>query len=686
VGTGLIVDRLLNGLNASQRQAVTHQSGPLLVAAGAGTGKTKVVIHRLATLLDQGLVPSQVLAVTFTNRAADEVRARVVGLVGPPGARVNIGTFHWLGNRILRRYGTRLPIGANFTLASPRESTGVLRDVSGPLVAAGWSAVDLQDSVSALRNGSNTEPAAEVRMLRDAYVAELRRRRLLDLDDLILASVELLRTHTDVRSRLESFFGHVLVDEYQDSNRPQVELLSLLVGRTGNITAVGDDDQAIYSWRYASADGMVSFGKTFPGSTLVRLEENYRSTQRILSPANALLTHNELRVGKNLVATRRAGKKPVILAASTETEEADVVAESIAARLIQGTVASRIAVLFRTNVQSRPLEEALVRAGISYQMRSGQRFYDRPEIAGVIDALAVVVAPDDSERWERLLMRLDGVGPARARVLADSSAMHGSESAPRVPHSVRHKVDDLRTALRSVPVSGTLVDIVATVAAALEHMIGEPGGHGGRESRDENIAEFVSMAGQFMTEWSDDNALEQFLDRLNLLGSLETDGDNRSERVQLMTLHAAKGLEFDAVFVTGLEEGLLPHRKSMLRKATLEEERRLLYVGMTRARDHLALSYARTRLIGGKGLASSPSRFLDEMPRNLFDVALTESKIRMQRLRSVALADRVEHPRWGAGTVIAVAGEGRGTMITIEFERVGTKSVQLRFAPLNRIS
>jgi DNA helicase II / ATP-dependent DNA helicase PcrA len=788
-----------SSLNERQREAVCYVGGPLQIVAGAGTGKTRVIVHRLAHLIqDRSIPPERILAVTFTNRAADEMRTRVADLIGEPGKRIHVGTFHWLGHRILRRYGARLSVGAGFRVLTPSQAAAVLRQAAKEIgVTTAATPGDLREAVRAYRNvgalraATVTERArgelsgavqgrhvasplsggVDVPALTAAYVSQLRRNGALDLDDLILEAAAMLEAEPDIRSRLQNAFSDIVVDEYQDTNPPQTRLLQMLVGPQGNITVVGDDDQSIYGWRHADPRNMLDFSEVFPGTTIVRLEQNYRSTQRILRPADELLRHNRERLGKTLVSTLGAGHKPTIFAAGDESEEAMWFASTVASLLERGTMPDEVGVLLRVHAQSRLLEEALTKAGIAYEIRAGRRFYERPEVARLIDALRVLVEPDNTVAWSSLFRHVRGMGPARTSHLlasaegsgtAVSSFMSGGQLP--LPAVVRQTVHDLASGLLSIRgrflaahsdhehgsrvgaalvaaqsagskdhlspanprnldvpfpmgednlgsrVGAALVavqsagskdhlspanprnldvpfpmgednlgSVVRSVAELWEGVVGALGDTAAdRESAVANIDEFISAAVQFSS--TERGYLVEFLDRLALSEpSVERAG------VQLMTLHSAKGLEFEAVFIPGVEEGLLPHRRSFAGAWQLEEERRLLYVGMTRARRRLYLSYARARLLAGAHSLTQPSRFLDDMPRSMFEVSYGPAKKPRDRLTHVSVGELVEHPRWGLGEVVAVEGHGRQTMVTMQFADGSRQRVQLCHAPLKRV-
>jgi DNA helicase-2/ATP-dependent DNA helicase PcrA len=679
-------------LNERQREAVRHEGGPLLVVAGAGTGKTRVIAHRLAQLIaERSIPPERIVAVTFTNRAAGEMRVRVADMVGERGSAVNIGTFHWLGHRILRRYGAR-SIGPGFELFTPAQSLSTTRRLMkhGNHPNREITPADLRDAVRAHRNVGPERaielPHIDVAAFAADYVAELRKLRALDLDDLVLETVSLLEENARVRARLQNSLKHVLVDEYQDTNPPQIRLLQLLAPRGMDITAVGDDDQSIYGWRHADPRTMLDFSTHFPGATIVRLEENYRSTQRILQAANELLRANRARLGKTLFSRVGAGRKPVIFAAGDESEEALFVASQIRRLLAQGAEPQEIAILFRMNAQSRIFEDALVRAGIAYEVRGGRRFYERPEVARLVDSLRVLIEPASSSDWARLIRHVPGMGPARTDAVVAALERSGEPAsvflsagdvpAPAAAGRAITRLANRLSGLNEGSDLGSLVRSLADVWNELQPQTSTTAAE--RDAVAANIEEFVSAAAQFASTGTGGVA-----ELLDLPALSEVSGP--TEGVQLMTIHAAKGLEFDAVFIAGVEEGLLPHRRSV-ESWQIEEERRLLYVAMTRARRRLCLSYARARFAGGTGTETRHSRFLDDMPPLVFEVRHGLATLRKDRLTRVGRGDRVEHPRWGAGRVREVEGNGRQTMVTIEFADGSRQRVQLCHAPLKRIS
>ncbi len=684
-----VADDGLESLNPQQRRAVVHTGGPLLVVAGAGTGKTSVIVHRLSHLVTSGRVPAaRIIAVTFTNKAARELQERTASLIGNQGAKeVRLGTFHWLAHRLLRRYGSAIEIGSNFQLLTPAQSMRVLKSVvrSYEDTAGQLSLPEIRDAVSAFRNqGRGGSPRADVTGIAPSYERELRRNRLVDLDGLILESARLLEEKPSIRSAVQRGIGHILVDEYQDINASQERLIRLMVGSSGEITAVGDDDQAIYGWRHADVGAFLAFPERYPNTTIIRLEQNYRSTRRILQPANLLLTKNQRRMGKELFSKGLSGRLPEIFVAGDESEEAHFAVSTVKSLLAEGTGASDIGILFRINAQSRVLEERLIREGIEYQVRAGRRFYERPEVARIIDCLRAGALPETAT-WLPLLQHVPGIGARRSQLLLAratdlSSAAFETAAVAVLPGGVAQAVISLIRGLSEIRSTVSLEGQVRVAADVMERTAGLVGVNPADvEAAKANISEFESAARQF--DHAGEVTLNDFLDRLALVDRSEADTG-----VQLMTLHAAKGLEFHAVIIIGVEDGLIPHARSLRRVEDLEEERRLLYVGMTRAKNRLYLTYAHGRS-GREGyMTSTASRFLDEMPRQLFKVTGAPKDHPRDRLARVARGETVQHPRWGLGRVAKVEGKGRDTMVTIAFRDGTQQKVQLCHAPLRRVS
>lgn len=681
-----------NELNEQQRQAVRHGNGALLIVAGAGTGKTRVIVNRLRYLMQaRAVAPQRILSVTFSNHAAEEVRRRIVDMVGESANDIAVGTFHWVGQRILRRYGAWLPVGSSFHVLTPQQSLATLRRLCHPHEsgASACTPEQLRDAVSLFRNTGRTGPVQtdDIRKVSEQYVSAVRAQGALDIDDLVLEAARLLEDNEGIRRRLQAALDHILVDEYQDVNPAQARLLRLLVPVGGNITAVGDEDQAIYGWRHADVDVMLNFPKTFHPVTVIRLEQNYRSTRRILQPANELLRQNRKRIGKTLESKVKVGRKPTVFGAGDQAEEAQFAIATVRRLLSEGIGASEVAILFRVNTQSRAIEDALIGAGIPYEVQAGRRFYERPEVSRVIDALRVSHEPQSHHAWTALLGRLPGLGPVRSASLADAMVGTGTPFVladgmipPAVPGPAVRPLHALLAGLRRGENVETLSDRLRIITSSFETALGPLGSTAAeQEAENANVEEFVAAAAEFEDRTGE--GLDSFLDHLALSGP-----DKQTDGVQLMTLHAAKGLEFDAVIIVGVEEGLLPHTRSSQREDHVEEERRLLYVGMTRARSELFLSYSRTRLFSAHASLGQPSRFLGEMPSHLFQFSHGSGKKPAPRLIRARVGETVRHPRWGTGTIRSVEGRGRDTMISITFRDGSVQRVQLRHAPLERVS
>lgn len=677
---------LLHHLNNEQRRAVEYADGPLLVLAGPGTGKTRVITHRIAHQVSSGVAPERILGVTFTNRAAEEMKNRVSDLV-ENGDRVRLGTFHWLAHALLRRYSSRLGLASDFRLLGGSEARRALREA---IPASGAEFARIAAAIHALKNGAAVPDAGrdcrlDARSLSSAletYDLYLRRRGAIDLDDLIRLAVRLLDDDDETREKCSRTYSEVLVDEYQDTNPMQQKLLSLLRPEDGTVVAVGDEDQSIYGWRQADARGVHRFLQNFPEAEVVRLQSSYRSSKRILRAAGSLIEHNPGRLGLALRTDNPAGETPVCYVADDEGEEAEWVAAEIE-RMVQRAEVSHegVAILYRVNAQSRAIEDALARHRIPYHIHAGDRFYQRQEIRCVMAYLRLALdADDDAARY--LASLIPGIGPVRLERLQHHAgsdplltALHEPPSfipreVARRLRSTAEKVERVRDAL-----ARPLDEVIAVaIAGVAEDLDANPGSDS--ESARENLQELRSAVRGFDSRRA---GLRDLVDRLSL-GAVSGE---RGGGVTLMTLHAAKGLEFDVVFMPGLEEGLLPHRRS-LERGEVEEERRLCYVGITRARKSLYLSYTHMRLLGGQALLGHPSRFVGEIGTDNLDLRLSPRRREKPRLASVAVGDRVVHPRWDAGTVISVEGQGRDTLVTIAFDGSGRQRLQLCHAPLER--
>src|SRR2546428_4762870 len=703
----------LNDLNPPQREAVIHPGGPLLILAGAGSGKTRVLAYRVAYLLRSGGVsPARMLAVTFTNKAANEMRVRVDRLVGAAMARaIWIGTFQHSCSRILRRNGERVGVGRNFLIFDDDDQRAVIRQCLKDLglderrfpPAVLLALIDRakNEGVDHLAyaeraNGWYEEVVARVF---NAYQRLLREQNALDFDDLLLEVVRLFGEAPDVKEEYQERFQHILVDEYQDTNRAQYLIIRTLAERHRNICVVGDDDQSIYRWRGADVRNILEFEQDYPDATIVKLEQNYRSTKTILQAAREVIQHNPHRHGKALWTDNPPGEPVVLYEAFDGHDEARFVADEIA-RLKNGLRYRDVVVLYRTNAQSRLFEEQCLRAGLPYTIVGGVRFYERKEVRDLIAYLRLALTPAADASLTRISnLPRRGIGDislgrleayARAHGLSLLEAMAQPEALADLPTSAQRaaaELVDLIARLRDRAQRVRTTDLIdaAIVETGYQAML-EAEGTDEAYSRLENLRELVTVAKEF-EDVTGEESLEAFLQHLALVTDLET----RHAKVALatlMTLHSAKGLEFAVVFLAGLEEGLFPNARALEEAEGLEEERRLCYVGMTRAKQRLYLSYARSRTIFGSTMPGVPSRFLEEVPAELLTkhapapptVAWTEEE---RGVPSFAVGDHVRHASFGEGRVLGVEGEGLRGVVTVQFAQ-GVKRLALGYAPLER--
>jgi DNA helicase-2/ATP-dependent DNA helicase PcrA len=634
------VDDQLQRLNPEQLRAATAGDGPWLVLAGAGSGKTRVLTTRIAHLIRaHGVPPHRILAFTFTNKAAREMRSRVEAMLGGAEARhCWLGTFHATGVRILRREAVQLGWDHNFAIYDTDDTERLIKELlQGRTMARHVSPAEARSVISGWKNGRETPESAHRaaggdprdRLLAEIYAdyqKALRRNNAFDFDDLIARPVDLFEAEPEVLRSYAMRFLHVLVDEFQDTNTIQMLFIEMLASCHGNLFVVGDDDQSIYGWRGARIENILEFETRFRETQVVRLEQNYRSTAPILEAANHLIAHNRGRKGKNLW-TARAGGEPIRLSFHADEEEEGLRAVEIVARATSaGRPRSAVAVLYRTNAQSRALEDALRRANVPYQIVGGTRFYERREVRDVIAYLKAIHNPADAVALTRILnVPRRGIGDQTVERLEAAAAAHGWTLGATVERAEETDIGrpaarkvaafgQLLVALRGVAEHGTCVEVVQAVLERTNYFAylreSDPATW---EQRRENVEELVSAAQSFADESADDASLRAFLEEISLLSDIDS-MKNQTDTVTLMTLHSAKGLEFPVVLVTGLEEGLLPHASSLDELAGLEEERRLFYVGMTRAQDELYLLAAANRRRYGDYQPMMQSRFLGELP------------------------------------------------------------------------
>ncbi len=717
---------LLEHLNPVQSEAVLHTEGPVLIVAGAGSGKTRALTHRIAYLIrEHGVNPYSVLAITFTNKAAREMAQRVEELLGERIAKgMWILTFHSACVRILRREHKHLGLPSSFTIYDEGDTerliTNVLRDLNldvkrfppRAMSAAIGKAKDHVLSAAEFTAGAGNFYEETIAKVYSAYEERKRAAGALDFDDLIGETVRLFREHLEVLEHYQERFRYVLIDEYQDTNRAQYELVNLLAAKYRNVCVVGDADQGVYSWRGATIQNLLDFERDYPDAAVFLMEQNYRSTSNILAVANALIEHNVQRKPKSLWTETEGGELAVRFRADDEHEEALFVAEETH-RLVdeEGFRYTDIAVFYRTNAQSRVLEDVFMRAGTPYRVVGGVRFYQRKEVKDVLAYLRLLVNPQDVVAARRVINTPKrGIGDATVAALEGFAVVEGVpflEAARRVDEvaslAARAKgavagfveiMDVLQAAFDSGAAPQRMVEAAATESGYLIELETERTVEA--EGRIENLRELGGVAAEF--EQRDPNgSLSDFLEQVSLVGE-QDEYDEEAGSVTLMTLHNAKGLEFPVVFIIGLEDGVFPHYRSMGDQSELEEERRLLYVGVTRARQRLYLTHAWSRSLFGATSYNPPSRFLGEIPSELVraleeDDTETGSSVSPIRVAvdgrrepiEISAGDTVLHDRWGEGVVLAVSGRGSDAEATVRFEEVGEKHLLLAYAPLKKV-
>ncbi|WP_030750090.1 DNA helicase PcrA [Streptomyces griseus] len=749
---------LLDGLNEQQRAAVVHTGSPLLIVAGAGSGKTRVLTHRIAHLLGTRHVhPGQILAITFTNKAAGEMKERVEQLVGPRANAMWVMTFHSACVRILRRESKRLGFTSSFSIYDAADSKRLMalvcRDLD--LDPKKFPPKSFSAKISNLKNElideeSFADQAADgfEKTLAEAYrmyQARLREANALDFDDIIMTTVHLLQAFPDVAEHYRRRFRHVLVDEYQDTNHAQYTLVRELVG-TGyedlgpaELCVVGDADQSIYAFRGATIRNILQFEEDYPDATTILLEQNYRSTQTILSAANAVIERNESRRPKNLWTDAGAGAQITGYVADTEHDEAQFVADEIDRLTDAGDAkAGDVAVFYRTNAQSRVFEEIFIRVGLPYKVVGGVRFYERKEVRDVLAYLRVLANPEDNVPLRRILnVPKRGIGE-RAEAMIDALSLRERITFPQALKRVDEAYGMAARSANAVKRFNALMDELRTIAdsgagpAVVLEAVLERTGYLAElqastdpqdETRIENLQELASVALEFEQERGDEEGagtLAEFLEKVALVADSDQIPDEDEEGagvITLMTLHTAKGLEFPVVFLTGMEDGVFPHMRALGQTKELEEERRLAYVGITRARERLYLTRSSMRSAWGQPSYNPASRFLEEIPPAYLEWKRTgavakpagptagiTSSLSSSRARSgpsgfatrraggsdkpvvsLAVGDRVTHDQFGLGTVVAVTGAGSDAQATIDFGDEKPKRLLLRYAPVEKL-
>lgn len=728
------MNSLLTGLNKEQQQAVQHTEGPLLILAGAGSGKTKVLTVRIAHLLAQGVNPYEILAITFTNKAAKEMKSRVEGLVGDVANRIWLSTFHSFCAKFLRfELDNFLGYNSNFTIYDTSDSQAVIKaalkalNLDDKYYPVGAMIGAISDAKNKLLFASDFRKQArdfyqeKVADVYEYYERELRKNNALDFDDLLLVAVKLLQSNEAVLDKYSKRFRYVMIDEYQDTNHAQYLLAKLLASHWKNIAVVGDADQSIYAWRGADIQNILDFEKDYPNCTSIKLEQNYRSTKIILDAANAVIENNEGRPKKNLWTDKTEGAKIQHFTAQSEHEEAAFIGDTIAKKHdIHGMPYGDMAILYRTNAQSRVLEEALIKRALPYTMVGGTKFYDRKEIKDVLAYLRVLYNPFDDLSLLRIInVPKRSIGATTVAKLQDYARANGTSLFMTLTQL--HLVDTIKGKTKEkLEEFGILIfTLVAemedkTVLDILESILDRTGYLAQLEestdpqdqARAENIGELLSVAKDFQ-DTNPTGTVEDFLEQVALVNDVDS-FEQEESKVTLMTLHAAKGLEFPIVFLGGLEEGLFPHSRTLMNPEEIEEERRLAYVGITRAEKELYISNATTRTVFGRTSSYLPSRFIDEIPEELVDglrakrkvpddikrhvpqhMSVTSRPVTKPIVRNEVIADwkvgdTAIHSKWGNGKVINVAGEGAGMKLTIEFPTQGVRVVMAKFAPVKK--
>ena len=720
------VSNILNELNDRQRDAVTSEAPSLLVLAGAGSGKTRVLVHRVAWIVEaMQSNPNSVMAVTFTNKAANEMKSRIQELLQSPLADLWCGTFHGLAHRTLKRFYKEANLISTFTVLDAEDQLRVIKRIckDNNLEESSWPAKQIQWQINSWKDAGkrpknvddNKDFYAEtVKKIYSQYDEICKKDSLVDFAELLLKSYELLKSNKKVRDFFHRRFRHILIDEFQDANVIQYAWLNEVASKEASITAVGDDDQSIYGWRGAKVGHLEDFKTKHKHNETIRLEQNYRSTSIILNAANSLIENNQARLGKNLWTESNEGEQITLYQAFNEQDEARFVAEIIKSWMDGGELFSDSAVIYRSNAQSRAIEEALLRANIPYRIYGGLRFYDRLEIKNAISYLRIIFNPHDNPAFERSVANpTRGVGAktlAKIRSLANkhnisyiqaSSKMidenvisgrgaNGLKKFLEIILGLCGKIDDI-----------SLSEIVGSIleqSGLIQFHEKEPGEKG--KTRKENLEELLSAAKNFEMSFSDDKTnreiTEQFLSNVSLDAG-DRQADEFDDAVQLMTLHSAKGLEFPLVFMTGLEETLFPHGRSMESPDQLEEERRLCYVGITRAMKKLYLTYAESRRLHGNDIFNPPSRFIKEIPSECIMEIRPKASVTIPYSRNeskpmdfedqigIALGQKVQHPKFGQGIVLNYEGAGESARVQVNFESAGTKWLVLSFANLEVI-
>lgn len=736
------------GLNPQQAEAVINTEGPMLIMAGAGSGKTKVLTCRVANLLQKGVRPYRILAITFTNKAAAEMRERVNNMSGPAAKDVWLFTFHAFCARFLRMEIDKLPgYGGNFAIYDTADSQNLIKQIlkemnlddkrfqpSGILSRISNAKNALQDAAAFARQAGDFYEQ-KVADIYSRYEQKLQLNNALDFDDLLMLSIKLLQENKEVREKYQNRFDYLLVDEYQDTNHAQYLLTKFLAAKHRNICVVGDADQSIYGWRGADIQNILDFEKDYPDAKVIKLEQNYRSTQIILDAANAVIENNTGRKPKNLWTENKSGADIIYFQAVDERDEARFVIEQL--QNLQRTENKKLgdmAILYRTNTQSRIFEEMLIKSGISYNMVGGLKFYERKEIKDIIAYLRVIFNPADSLSLLRIInVPKRGIGDASLAKIQAYAAANNVSLFEAVSNAAAidglssrfvSKLDDLAGIIfelmnlaSEAPVED-LIDRVLRDTGYLEELENERTPQA--QSRIDNLHELISVAQEFAAS-EEENNLENFLAHVALVSDID-DTELGEDAITLMTLHSSKGLEFPVVFLVGMEEGLFPHARTLMDETEIEEERRLCYVGITRAKEKLFLSSTKMRTIYGNTVTYPPSRFLQEIPARLVKTIKRQERFSaLENFKQVSekysarpqkpastfnphsfmpqkpaaaaggtgtrfnTGDRVSHSKWGEGMVVSVKDSPDGQEVKVAFAGAGVRSLLTKYAVLKKL-
>lgn len=737
---------LLSMLNDKQQKAVTCVNGPLLILAGAGSGKTRTIIHRIAYIIENGYAkPWEILALTFTNKAAGEMRERIDSMGIPFTSDIWMGTFHSICARILRMEGDNLGFTSNFSIYDDDDTKRLLKTILKELDISDkeFPVESVKAQISLLKNDLETSDdymdehgdfdegytEARIAQIYSEYQKRLLSANAMDFDDLLLNTNILFAKCPEVLNKYRNRFKYILVDEYQDTNISQYAIISKMAEGHRNICVCGDDDQSIYGWRGASIRNILEFEDDFEDAKIIRLEQNYRCTKNILNAANGVIEHNKKRMGKTLFTDNEEGEIIKYLHANSDLEESSIIAREIfCLNEYHDIPYSDIAILYRTNAQSRVLEEGLMRRNIPYQIVAGTKFYDRMEIKDILAYLKLLVNPKDDIAFIRVINTPKrGIGPASIDKIRDYAFMKGIsmyevikdiETCPLFKGSVKEKLilfKDTMEELERIAKENSLMDIVINTIhlSGYEQMLKE-GKVENAQNRLENLDELVNAAGDFENN-EEDGSLEAFLENAALVAGVDSYDEN-SSKVLLMTLHNAKGLEFNIVFMPGMEENLFPTYRAVNEESEMEEERRLCYVGITRARKKLYMSSAETRRVYGRNEMRNPSRFLLEVPDELIEgiSAIKESNKEKEIINNnvkkmydpyantirqtqnlfkqnntfdekLSPGDKIDHNAWGEGTVVSIEGSGDDMKITAAFPGTGIKKFMASVAKFKKI-